>query len=155
MKFARGFTLIELMVTISLVAILLSVVAPYIASAIANAKARNVVSKFGQDFAWSRNQAATNNLAVALTLNADCSWSATVDGTVDTSHSVTATELAGNASTVTCTATNATSFPVTLSFTSQGFVRPGASFVFNGPNNQTWPIQILSSGTVIVTRGAS
>lgn len=143
------------MVTISLVAIILAVVAPYIANAIANAKARNVVSKFGQDFAWSRNQAATNNPVVALTLNADCSWSATIDGTVDTSHSLTATELPGNAGTVTCTATNTTSFPVTMNFTRQGFVAPGASFVFNGPNSQTWPIQILNSGTVIVTRGAS
>ena len=155
MKPARGFTLIELMVTVSLVAVLMSVVAPFLGNAIANARARNIVSKFRQDFSWARNLAGTSGRAVTLTLKADCSWSSTVEGTVDASHSLTATELAASASAMSCTGNNTTALPVTMTFTSQGFVAPGATFVFNGPNAQTWPIQILGSGSVIVTRGAS
>lgn len=150
----RGFTLIELMVTISLVGVLMAVVAPYLTNAISNARARNVVSKFRQDFSWLRNQAATGNKVITLTLNADCSWSSSIDAAVDTSRSLSSTEIA-NSSSISCSPTNTTVLPVTFNFTNQGFVNPTATFVFNGPNGQKWPVQILSSGTVILTQGAS
>lgn len=150
----RGFTLIELMVTVSLVGILLALVAPYLSNTIANARARNVVSQFRQDFNWLRNQAVTGNRVVRLTLNSDCSWQSLIDGVADASHSMSATELGNASSNIACTASNATVLPVTFNFSGQGFVAPAATFVFNGPNNQNWPVQVLTSGTVVLTQGA-
>jgi len=148
----RGFTLIELMVTISLVGILMAVVAPYLGNAISNARARNVVSKFRQDFATLRNQAVSSPKLITLTLNSDCSWSASVDNAIVSAYSLASTDIASN---ISCSATNNSALPLVFSFTNQGFVSPTASFVFNGPNSQSWPIQILSSGTVVISKGAS
>lgn len=155
MRQLRGFTLIELAVTIAVVALLAAVVAPYLGTTIANSRSRTVVAKFTQDFAWLRNAAGTGTHTVTLTLNADCSWAGTVDGTADSSRSFSATQVQQSTQGLSCSGQGTTILPLTLTFNRQGFVTPSASFVFIAATGQQWPMQVLGSGTLAVTTGSS
>ena len=155
MKSMRGFTLVELAVTLVVASILLAVALPSLSTAIANSRARNVVSKFTQDFNSLRSVAASGTHTVTLTLAGNCSWSATVDGVNDAARSLTATELTNSSSGFACAASGTTVLPVVFTFTPQGFVQPSATFSFTGSSGQTWPIQVLGSGTIAITIGSS
>lgn len=148
----RGFSLIELMVTVTVIAVLLILVTPSFSNSVANSRERGVVQKFTQDFDWSRSVATTRT--VTLTLNADCSWSASVDGVVDTSHSMTSAALSGVASGIAC-ASGTVALPATFAFTSQGFASPNGTLSFNGARGQQWPLQVLYSGSMVRVKGAS
>jgi len=151
-QFGLGFTLIEVMVVVALIGIALSQALPAIASAYANARARAVVTKFVQDFAWLRNTAAVNaTTAVVLVVNADCSWTSTLNGTTDAAHSTTTAALAKLAPGMGCSLSSA----VTFNFTSQGFVDNSATIGFPSAGGQSWPLLILNSGSVTNTTGAS
>lgn len=149
LKALRGFTLIELMVTISVVAILLALVMPSVGQSIATSRARSVVYEFKQDFASLRGVAATNPQGVTMTLNADCSWSASVGGVADTQHSQTSAQvssmLGGSGAGFTC----ASGLPKTFTFSAQGFVSPAATISFTSASGQTWTLNVLTSGTIM------
>lgn len=151
MRRSRGFTMVELSVTIVVAALLLAVVLPNLGTTLSNSRSRTVVSKFTQDFASLRNSAATGSPTVTLTLNADCTWSAAVAGVADTSRSMSAQPSTAGLS---CSGLTGTALPVTFNFSPQGFVQPSASFVFTAGTGQSWPMQVLSSGTVAIITGA-
>ena len=155
LKQSRGFTLIELAITVVIAMILLAVATPYLAKSISTARSRNVVAKFTQDFSSLRGIASSGTHTVTMALAANCSWTATVDGTIDSTRSMTAASLSTNASGFTCAAMGATTLPVTFTFDAQGYVRPSATFSMTSPTGQTWPIRVLGSGTVVVTKGSS
>ncbi|KAH1282080.1 hypothetical protein KXX11_003964, partial [Aspergillus fumigatus] len=115
---------------------------PSIGSAVANARARNAVAKFIQDFEWLRNSARTTSTnAVVLTLNADCSWSATVNGTADPVHSMATADLGNLAPGMACT--TAPALPIAFSFTQQGYVTQSATLTFTSQGGQTWPLMVM------------
>lgn len=155
LKQPRGFTLIELAVTIAVVALLAAVVLPYLGGTISNSRSRTVVAKFTQDFAWLRNTAGTGTHTVTLTLNADCSWAGTVDGNADSARSYSTAQVQQESPGMGCTGQSGTALPVTLTFNSQGFVAPSANFTFSASTGQQWPMQVLGSGTLAITTGSS
>ena len=55
----RGFTLVELMVTLTILVMLLMIAVPAVLRAIQNARTSTLVHRLPQDVAWARNQSAT------------------------------------------------------------------------------------------------
>ena len=157
-----GFSLIELMVTVAVMALLLTLVAPSIQSAIASAQSRTVVNKFATDFAWVRNQAATGSYGVTLAVNTDCSWTANVNGSTDTAHSMTATTISARAPSLGCALSSTAN--TTLSFSALGLVSSSPTLSTlsytstsgsHGGSGQSWLIQVFGSGSVAVNTGAA
>ena len=153
----RGFTLIELMVTIAIAAIMGLLVVPNLISMVDSGKTSVLVNKFPQDVAWARNQAVTTQQSVSMALSTTgCDWTTTVGSNAVAEHSMS------NASTqypgVQCTITTPPSSG-SLFFTPQGLVTdgPGGSPVsptititVTAARGQTWILQMLASGTVIL-----
>ncbi len=146
----RGFTLIELMVTIAVAAILGMLVVPNLVSLVQSGQTSVLVNKFPQDVAWARNQAVTTQQPVVMTLGpGNCVWATTVGGTTSAEHSMTAANVSAQYPGVTCTITGATS--QALTFTTQGFVSNSPSITVTTANGQqTWTMQVLASGSVIL-----
>lgn len=145
----NGFTLIELMVTIGIAAILGLLVVPNLVSMVDSGKTAVLVNKFPQDVAWARNQAVTTQQAVTMTLGANtCTWSTSVGGTTNAEHSMTAQQLTATYPNVTCAINGASS--QTLTFTNQGFVNMSPTITVTAGQGQTWTLQVLASGSVIL-----
>jgi prepilin-type N-terminal cleavage/methylation domain-containing protein len=111
-----GFTLIEMMVTIAIAALLGLMVVPNLVSMVDSGRTSVLVNKFPQDVAWARNQAVTTQQPVTITLGA----------------SITG----GNTQ--------------TLTFDSQGFINTAPTIVVKASQGQTWTLQVLASGSVIL-----
>lgn len=149
---STGFTLVELMVTLALLVLVAMQAMPSIGQAVTAARERSVVQKFVQDYDWLRSRAGS--ATVVLTFNADCSWSATIDGQDDPDHSMTSTALGRTAPNFTCSG-GTLALPVTFTFTRQGFVSPNGTLVLTGASGQGWPLQVLYSGSIVRRTGAS
>jgi prepilin-type N-terminal cleavage/methylation domain-containing protein len=143
-----GFTLIELMVTIAVAAILGMLVVPNLVSMVQSGQTSVLVNQFPQDVAWARNQAVTTQQPVVMTLGpGNCVWATTVGGTASAEHSML--NPSAQYPNVTCTITGATS--QTLTFTTQGFVNNAPTITVTTANGQqTWTMQVLTSGSVIL-----
>ena len=154
---SAGFGLIEFMIAVALMGLLASYAIPAMRGSMAAAQGRLVSQRFVQDFAALRGQAVTNTQhTFALTLNSDCSWSGSRDGTSLAANSFTSSQLASSAKGISC-ALGSGSLPLTLTFNNQGFLA-GASSVtltFTATSGQTFPLQIMTSGAVIRVNGAS
>ncbi|MEW6560244.1 MAG: GspH/FimT family pseudopilin [Pseudomonadota bacterium] len=145
----RGFTLVEMMVTIAIAALLGLMVVPNLVSMVDSGKTSVLVNKFPQDVAWARNQAVTTQQPVTITLGANtCTWSTSVGGTVSAEHSLTASQLAASYPNVSCTITGGTA--QTLTFDSQGFINTAPTITVTAAHGQTWTLQVLASGSVIL-----
>ena len=154
----RGFSLVELMVTIAVVALTMVLAAPSFGNATRGARERSVVQKLVQDFAWARGAAVAGDAAafgasagaatVVLTLKSDCSWTTTVNGTANDAHSLTSAQLATVAPGLGCTATSP-ALPAAFAFTSQGFVSSTGSVTCTSASGQTFTLTILYSGSVL------
>lgn len=144
-----GFTLIELMVTIGIAAILGVMVVPNLIDMVDSGKTSVLVNKFPQDVAWARNQAVTTQQPVTITLATNsCTWSTSVGGNVSAEHSMTTQQLTATYPNVTCAINGATS--QTLTFTNQGFVNMSPTITVTAGQGQTWTLQVLASGSVIL-----
>ena len=113
---ARGFSLIELMVTITVIAVLLILGAPSFGSSAATARERSVVQKFTQDFDWARGAAGVST--VTMTLTAACTWSTTVNGVVDAAHFDDGRDALGAQSAGLACSAGTLALPATFVFTS-------------------------------------
>lgn len=70
----RGFTLVELMVTLTILVMLLMIAVPAVLRAIQNARTSTLVHRLPQDVAWARNQSATTPALYRITLGSGCQW---------------------------------------------------------------------------------
>jgi prepilin-type N-terminal cleavage/methylation domain-containing protein len=144
-----GFTLIEMMVTIAIAALLGLMVVPNLVSMVDSGKTSVLVNKFPQDVAWARNQAVTTQQAVVMTLGpANCLWSTTVGGVLQPEHSLTQQQFDASYLGTQCAITGGNS--QTLNFDSQGFVSSAPSIKVTAQRGQVWTMQVLSSGSVIL-----
>lgn len=70
----QGFTLIELMIALAVLAIILSVALPNLRIMIANTQIRSVAESVRNGLQLARTEAVKRNESVRFTLNADKSW---------------------------------------------------------------------------------
>lgn len=164
----HGFTLLEVIVTMAIAALLMTMIGPSVGRSVTNARARSVAQQFVADMNWVRNQASTTSRPAGgrptLQINSDCSWAPTnISGStaaVLAAHSMTAAYLTANVNGFSCTLSAAAPFVVV--FNEQGFVSPppassanSGTVTFTAPNNgTTWTVQIMSSGSAILSTGA-
>ena len=152
---AAGFTLVELMVVMSITAFLLFMVGPPIASTMRAAQARSLVYRFVTDLTWLRNQAATTAASggpPTMVLDASCQWTpSNVNAAQVAAHSNTLSAMSASLHTLVCT-------PATLSFNAQGQLLgtavPPLTFSFtDSVYNSSWALQVATSGSVLVASG--
>lgn len=118
-----GFTLIELLVTLAVAAILLAVAAPVLLNAIGSRSAQSVGSIFSQNAAWVRSEAIAGALPASITIESDCSYSASVNGESASdlaAHSMTSAQVAQTSPGLSCTGVPAGG--LTLNFDALGLV---------------------------------
>lgn len=153
--FSGGFTLVELMVTISILVLLLMMAVPPLARAIQNSKVSVLASNLPQDFRWARNQAQTSRIPHRIVIGAGCTWTVqrmSADGKswADVAgHSMTtASSLFPKA---TCAIDNSISKQETVQFDVSGLISNGVapSIQINSGHGQVWSMQVLLSGLVL------
>ncbi|MCK9688505.1 pilus assembly FimT family protein [Scleromatobacter humisilvae] len=163
----RGFSVIELMVTLTIAALLVTLAAPYFGKASAQANERRVKQQLVQDITWARGAAgaadqksldaslASGTPTVTLTINADCSWTTKVSGNVNAAHTMATTPTA--MSCAPAATAGVPTLPTTFTFTPQGFLSSTASsgtLVLTGTTT-SYRLQILYSGSVIETHATT
>lgn len=167
-----GFSLIELMVTIAIIAIGVTLAVPYFGGATTMARERSVMDKMVQDFNWSRVAAgvadagtlavtgAAGTPTVTLKLEAqatNCSWTTKVNGVTDPVHSMTQAQMATLAPGITCGVTADTlALPITFTFNAQGMVDQSGTVTYSSTqagstSSKFWPLLFLTSGAIINT----
>lgn len=159
---SAGFTLVELAITISIIAILMTVGSTWFGTSVRTTKERGVQERFLQDFGWARAASAVADASVlnaslsgpptlSITLNANCSWSASVNGSADARHSMTSSQLSDLGLAMTC---SGTAVPATFVFDNLGGVGTAGSVMFTGSTNN-WVLQVMGSGSVVRAKVAS
>ena len=68
----RGFTLIELMVTVALAAVLATLVAPSFSSFLAKRRVEGVAAELATDLQYARSEAVSRNMEVRVTFGPNC-----------------------------------------------------------------------------------
>jgi prepilin-type N-terminal cleavage/methylation domain-containing protein len=160
----KGFTLVELMVVVGLIAFMLVQAVPSLSSGVRAARERSISQKFIQDFLWARSSATASDASalnaalsgipsVTLAINADCSWSTSVNGTSDPSHSMSSNDVSAVAS-MSCSGSGLT-LPATFTFTSQGYVSSTGTLTMTGSSGQSTPLRVLHSGAIFRMGNAS
>ncbi|KAB2894487.1 MAG: prepilin-type N-terminal cleavage/methylation domain-containing protein [Burkholderiaceae bacterium] len=162
----RGFTLIELMVTLAIMAMLLMIAVPAVGRAIQNARTSSLVHRLPQDMAWARNRSATGPLPYRIVLGPGCQWRAQqaafgAGGTLSWGtnaetavRSLDAATAAAQYPGATCTLSGAGT--QTITFDHQGQIADNAPTVrIASGNGQTWVLQVLLSGLVLLNAGTS
>jgi type IV fimbrial biogenesis protein FimT len=84
---AGGFTMIELMIVVALVAIVLALAAPSFTTTLAKNRAQGVASELGTDLQYARSEAVQRNAPVRVIFGSDCYTIHTV-GTTDATSCV-------------------------------------------------------------------
>lgn len=163
----RGFSLIELMVTIAIIGIMLVLAVPYVGRVAGLANERLVKQRFIQDFTWARGAAgaadasaldaslASGTPTLTMVLNADCTWTTKISGTANSQHSMSSTDIARIAPAMACAGSGGLALPVTFTFYPQGFVSSTGTLTMTGASGQASQMQILYSGSVLPTHAAS
>ena len=158
----RGFSLVELIIVVAVIAIMLALAVPTFSSSVQASKERGAIQKLSADFQWARGAATapdaslynslvnaklTGKPIVALTVNADCSWTTTINGSPDPSHSMDGGTLSTIAPNIHCTGLGLT-IPANFSFDPQGFVTTTGKLTYTGASSQSFVLQILHSGAM-------
>ncbi len=151
MNKARGFTLLELLVTIAVAAILASIALPNFSSQIAGGHAQSLMNQFASDVSWARSKAVASDETMTLTFNNPaCTWqTTTANGAMVAAHTMTSNELAsGNYNQVQCSSGGT----VTMTFSPDGTVtmNPASSLNFTfSAGGQNWALAVLPSGSIV------
>jgi type IV fimbrial biogenesis protein FimT len=82
-----GFTMIELMIVVALIAIVLALAAPSFTNTLAKNRAQGVASELGTDLQYARSEAVQRNAPVRIIVGSDCYTIHTV-GTTDATSCV-------------------------------------------------------------------
>lgn len=155
MNKSRGFTLLELLVTIAVAAILAAIALPNFSSQIASSHAQSLMNQFASDVSWTRSKAVASDETLTLTFNNPaCTWQSGiyVNGaftTTFTAHTMTSNALAsGSYSQVQCSSGGS----VIMTFKPDGTVTmiPASSLNFTfSAGGQTWALAVLPSGSIV------
>ena len=161
---APGFSLVELMIVVAIIAIMLAIAVPTFNNSVHASKERGAVQKLNADFQWARGAAAAADASlfsslvntalvgrpvVVLTVNGDCSWTTTINGVLDPSHSMAPTDLANAAPGIQCSGLGLPA-PAAFAFDSRGFVTTTGTLTYgdSGTSSQQFTFQILHSGAM-------
>jgi type IV fimbrial biogenesis protein FimT len=88
-----GFTLVELMIVVALVAILLALAAPSFRETLARNRLEGVAGELATDFQYARSEAVARNAQVGLFVGANCYTVFVVNGTAPNSACVHASPI--------------------------------------------------------------
>jgi prepilin-type N-terminal cleavage/methylation domain-containing protein len=145
-----GFTLLELLVTMVVTAILLAIAVPSFMSTIQKQHANDITSQFSQDLAWAQGEALSGQ-AVVMTINADGSWATTENGSVVTAHTLTSAQLQADAPGAVCALQGGGSCAVTMTFDSTGIVSGAPVGVLQYTSgSSSASFQVFASGVIVV-----
>lgn len=159
---SQGFTLLELAITMAMIAILMLAAVTSFGKSVRLSRERSVPERFLADFLWARTAATAANAntlissltgapTVVLTLSADCSWRTTINATADASHSMSSSQISNQGISLSC---SGLTLPATFTFDNVGGVSTTGNLTFTGSTN-TWPMAIFASGSVLKTKVAS
>jgi type IV fimbrial biogenesis protein FimT len=157
----RGFSLIELMVVIAIIAIMLAIAVPSFGNSVRASKERSVAQRMTQDFLWARGAAGANDAStlstkivvagvptITFVVRSDCSWTTAINGIPEPDHTMSAAAVTAAAPGVSCGGTGLT-LPATFTFTPQGFVDTTGTLLFTGTAYAApLKFQILYSGAI-------
>ncbi|MHB8390692.1 MAG: GspH/FimT family pseudopilin [Acidobacteriaceae bacterium] len=145
-----GFTLLELLITIAVGAILLAIAVPSFLSSIHSQQVASVAENFEQDIAWVRGQAISGASSATLTLATDCSWVASTGSAADTQHSMSTAQLAKDSPGLTC---NVPTGGLALSFTNLGLVKTTnastSTITFVSGTSLPVSVEVFGSGAIV------
>lgn len=168
----RGFTMVEVMATVAVLAILASVAAPGMSQFLAARRVEDAARRIGEDLAFARNEAVKRNSPVLVCAGASgtcesapatAAWATgwricydlDADGACDDTDANDPNPmrtLTAVASTVTVTGpTSRLSFNPNGSLTSTSFTQ----FTIASPSNavSNWTVRIAASGAISVRKG--
>lgn len=153
---SRGFTLIELVVTIAIAAIVAAFALPMLQSSIAAKSSQSIASNLAQDLQWARMQATSGAGPVSVQINPDCSWQISLGSplTADSAHSQSVAQISQIApGGATCQGVPAGG--VVLSYQSNGLVSGGSDLpvTISTVSGGRASLRIFASGVVML--GAS
>ena len=160
MRRQGGFTRTELTLSISVLIMLAAFALPSLIQRAHDARIRATMQKLMGDVVWLRKAASAQAdgrgvSAVSLTVNADCSWSASVHDRADTAHSMSSASLDEVAPGLHCTSSGATSLPLTFSFSQQGAIAPTSLLTYSTDSGKRWSLQVMTSGAVLINSDPS
>ena len=157
-----GFTLLELLVTILIVALLASLALPNLLSAVAARRAVSLSETFVQDASWTRAQALAGATVATITLNGDCSWdtkiswTASTTGTTDTAHSLTTQQVGAEFKGASCSGMSGSNLALSYNNLCMVDISSGTSnasntitFTLAGNPTQPSTIYIYGSGVIL------
>lgn len=149
-----GFTLVELLLTLVVMAVLLAVAVPSFVGLLQSQHGSDVTNQFAQDMAWAQGQALSGQSPVTIKLAADGSWTTSVNGSTVAAHSLSASQLQADDPGVACslTATGGTSASCqsTLSFNSIGIVTGAPVGIVQYSNGRSVSsFQVFASGSIV------
>lgn len=138
---SKGFTLVEVLTAIAVVALLSLVAVPNLLAWQSRASAQALSSRFADAVAWSRQTALSRAQPITLQIAGDCTWSTTVSGVIAASASLTSVQRSQTYGSASCS-----SQPATLTFSPSGMVSGSTTLVVSG-----YSYSVLASGTVLKT----
>ena len=147
----NGLTLVELVVTIAIAAILMAIAMPSLQSFLLNSKVRSAAGRLQEDLQMARAEAVKTNQVVALNISAAngvCAWS--LAPTFSSYTPMTAARYQSEYASVSCTATASQ-----ICFDPLGTLAPGGNCAMGGtftftPNTTgtTWLVFVGAGGRV-------
>ena len=148
----RGFTLIELMMTLAVVAILLGIAAPGFVSIIKNNRITTVTNDLLADLALARSEAAKRGQSVSICISSNgtsCTGTNWLDGRLVFSDAGTAGTIDGSDAIIRVTESRSNGLTLSsANFANTGYIRYGASgTVSTATNNNPGTFKICDDRT--------